>query len=102
MSLLVERNKKEGYPSVHAFSTFFYPKLISEGYKAVRRWTRGVDLFKQDIILVPIHLRVHWALAVSDFLEFLDLNGEEKIRKKSHLDFGCVQHEIVFCLTVTL
>ncbi|OPJ86807.1 sentrin-specific protease 2 [Patagioenas fasciata monilis] len=66
MSLLVERNKKEGYPSVHAFSTFFYPKLISEGYKAVRRWTRGVDLFKQDIVLVPIHLRVHWALAVID------------------------------------
>ncbi|XP_064930302.1 sentrin-specific protease 2 [Columba livia] len=66
MSLLVERNKKEGYPSVHAFSTFFFPKLISEGYKAVRRWTRGVDLFKQDIILVPIHLRVHWALAVID------------------------------------
>ncbi|KFQ46721.1 Sentrin-specific protease 2, partial [Nestor notabilis] len=66
MSLLVERNKKEGYPAVHAFSTFFYPKLISGGYRAVRRWTRGVDLFKQDLVLVPIHLRVHWALAVID------------------------------------
>ncbi|XP_065531257.1 sentrin-specific protease 2 isoform X2 [Lathamus discolor] len=66
LTLLVERNKKEGYPAVHAFSTFFYPKLISGGYRAVRRWTRGVDLFKQDLILVPIHLRVHWALAVID------------------------------------
>ncbi|KFP61492.1 Sentrin-specific protease 2, partial [Cariama cristata] len=66
MNLLVERNKKEGYPSVHAFSTFFYPKLISGGYKAVRRWTTGVDLFKRDLILVPIHLRVHWALVVID------------------------------------
>ncbi|XP_030350295.1 sentrin-specific protease 2 [Strigops habroptila] len=66
MTLLVERNKKEGYPAVHAFSTFFYPKLISGGYRAVRRWTRGVDLFKQDLILVPIHLKVHWALAVID------------------------------------
>ncbi|XP_035400965.1 sentrin-specific protease 2 isoform X1 [Cygnus atratus] len=66
MNLLVERNKKEGYPAVYAFSTFFYPKLISGGYKAVRRWTRGVDLFKQDLIIVPIHLTVHWALVVID------------------------------------
>ncbi|XP_035190441.1 sentrin-specific protease 2 isoform X2 [Oxyura jamaicensis] len=66
MNLLVERNKKEGYPAVYAFSTFFYPKLTSGGYKAVRRWTRGVDLFKQDLIVVPIHLTMHWALAVID------------------------------------
>ncbi|NXK92103.1 SENP2 protease, partial [Formicarius rufipectus] len=66
MSLLVERSKKEGYPAVHAFSTFFYPKLCSGGYQAVRRWTRGVDLFKKDLILVPIHLSVHWALLVID------------------------------------
>ncbi|KGL73169.1 Sentrin-specific protease 2, partial [Tinamus guttatus] len=66
MNLLVERSKKEGYPALYAFSTFFYPKLISGGYKAVRRWTRDVDLFKQDLILVPIHLRVHWSLVVID------------------------------------
>ncbi|NWQ83238.1 SENP2 protease, partial [Columbina picui] len=67
INLMVERSKQEGYPSVHAFSTFFYPKLASEGYGAVRRWTRGVDLFKYDIILVPIHSRVHWSLGVIDF-----------------------------------
>nr|XP_009487915.1 PREDICTED: sentrin-specific protease 2 [Pelecanus crispus] len=81
MSLLVERNKKEGYPAVHAFSTFFYPKLISGGYKAVRRWTRGVDLFKQDLILVPIHLRVHWALVVIDVrkktVKYFDSMGQK-------------------------
>ncbi|KFP76559.1 Sentrin-specific protease 2, partial [Apaloderma vittatum] len=66
MSLLMERSKKEGYPVVHAFSTFFYPKLKSEGQKAVTRWTRGVDLFKQDLVLVPIHLGVHWTLVVID------------------------------------
>uniref|UniRef100_A0A8B9QB72 Ubiquitin-like protease family profile domain-containing protein n=1 Tax=Apteryx owenii TaxID=8824 RepID=A0A8B9QB72_APTOW len=42
MNLLVERNKKERYPALYAFSTFFYPKLISGGYKAVKRWTRGL------------------------------------------------------------
>ncbi|XP_068811265.1 sentrin-specific protease 2 isoform X2 [Struthio camelus] len=81
LNLLVERNKKEGYPALHAFSTFFYPKLISGGYKAVRRWTRGVDLFKQDLILVPIHLRVHWALAVIDVrrktIKYFDSVGQK-------------------------
>ncbi|XP_035755917.1 sentrin-specific protease 2 [Egretta garzetta] len=81
MSLLMERNKKEGYPAVHAFSTFFYPKLISGGYRAVRRWTRSVDLFKQDLILVPIHLRVHWALAVIDVrkktIKYFDSMGQK-------------------------
>ncbi|NWU48046.1 SENP2 protease, partial [Dromas ardeola] len=66
MALVMERSKKEGYPSVHAFSSFFYEKLTSGGYKAVGRWTRRVDLFKKDIILVPINLSLHWTLAVID------------------------------------
>ncbi|XP_072200714.1 sentrin-specific protease 2 [Excalfactoria chinensis] len=66
MNLLVERGKNDDYPTVFAFSTFFYPKLLSEGYRAVRRWTRNMNLFNQDIILVPIHLRSHWTLVVVD------------------------------------
>ncbi|NXS58068.1 SENP2 protease, partial [Brachypteracias leptosomus] len=84
LSLLVERNKMKGYPSVHALSTFFYPKLITEGYPAVRRWTRGTDLFKHHFILVPIHLRVHWALVAIDmrkktikYYDSLGGNGDE-------------------------
>lgn len=65
MNLLMERGKKENYPSVYAFSTFFCHKLLSEGYTAVKRWTRNVNLFKHHIILVPIHLRSHWTLVVS-------------------------------------
>ncbi|XP_026711352.1 sentrin-specific protease 2 [Athene cunicularia] len=82
MCLLVERNKKEGYPAVHAFSTFFYPKLISGGYNAVRRWTRDVDLFKKDLIFVPIHLRHHWTLVVIDIrkktIKYFDSIGHKK------------------------
>ncbi|XP_060054543.1 sentrin-specific protease 2 isoform X3 [Erinaceus europaeus] len=58
MNLLMERNKKQGYPTLHAFSTFFYPKLKSGGYQAVKRWTKGVNLFEQELILVPIHRKV--------------------------------------------
>lgn len=31
MNLLVHRNEKQGYPALHAFSTFFYPKLKQGG-----------------------------------------------------------------------
>ncbi|XP_023789215.1 sentrin-specific protease 2 isoform X2 [Cyanistes caeruleus] len=69
MSLLVERSKKEGYPAVYAFNTFFYSKLSSASHKGVKKWTKGVDIFEHDVILVPVHLRTHWTLLVVDLRE---------------------------------
>ncbi|XP_061553078.1 sentrin-specific protease 2 isoform X3 [Phycodurus eques] len=57
---------------VYSFSTFFYPKLCGSpggrvgGHAAVKRWTKAVDIFLYDLVLVPLHLGVHWALAVID------------------------------------
>uniref|UniRef100_A0A8D0AXN4 SUMO specific peptidase 1 n=1 Tax=Salvator merianae TaxID=96440 RepID=A0A8D0AXN4_SALMN len=67
MNMLMERSKQRGFPSVHAFNTFFFTKLKTAGYQAVKRWTKKVDIFSVDILLVPIHLGVHWCLAVIDF-----------------------------------
>lgn len=67
MNLLVERSKDPRWPSVNTFNTFFYPKLRSSGYSAVRRWTKKMDIFSKDILLVPVHLGVHWCLSVVDF-----------------------------------
>ncbi|XP_052604777.1 sentrin-specific protease 1 isoform X3 [Peromyscus californicus insignis] len=67
MNMLMERSKETGFPSVHAFNTFFFTKLKTAGYQAVKRWTKKVDVFSVDILLVPIHLGVHWCLAVIDF-----------------------------------
>lgn len=67
MNMLMERSKEKGFPSVHAFNTFFFTKLKTAGYQAVKRWTKKVDVFSADILLVPIHLGVHWCLAVVDF-----------------------------------
>ncbi|KAM6216317.1 sentrin-specific protease 1 [Rhynchocyon petersi] len=67
MNMLMERSKEKGLPSVHAFNTFFFTKLKTAGYQAVKRWTKKVDIFSVDILLVPIHLGVHWCLAVVDF-----------------------------------
>ncbi|NXU68572.1 SENP2 protease, partial [Horornis vulcanius] len=66
MGLLMERSKKEGYPAVYAFNTFFYVKLSSTSHREVKRWTQGVNIFEHDIIFVPIHLRAHWTLLVVD------------------------------------
>lgn len=67
MNMLMERSKEKGFPSVHAFNTFFFTKLKTAGYQAVKRWTKKVDVFSAELLLVPIHLGVHWCLAVVDF-----------------------------------
>nr|XP_048285888.1 sentrin-specific protease 2-like [Myodes glareolus] len=80
MNLLVQRNDSEGYPALHVFSTFFYPKLKHGGYSAVKRWTRGINLFEKEIILVPIHQNVHWSLIEID------------LRKRSIMYFDSMGH----------
>lgn len=68
MNMLMERSRLQAtLPSVYAFNTFFYPKLRTSGFSAVKRWTRRIDIFAHDLILVPIHLGMHWCLAVVDF-----------------------------------
>lgn len=92
LQMIVERNKntdKEKYPNipenwakVYAMNTFFLPKLRTTGYSAIKRWTRKVDIFSFDKILVPVHLDVHWCLAVIDLKKkgvyFYDSMGSDK------------------------
>ena len=53
----------ESFTDVHSFSTFFYPKLSSGGYKSVCRWAKGVDIVSHRLLLFPVHLETHWCLA---------------------------------------
>lgn len=66
MNLIIERAKADGKMRIHAFNTFFYTKLIKGGYKDVRRWAKKakVDIATCDLVLVPVHLGVHWCMAV--------------------------------------
>jgi hypothetical protein len=52
---------------VHCFNTFFLTKLRDGGHKALRRWTKKVDIFSFDLVLIPVHLGLHWTLASIDF-----------------------------------
>ncbi|KAL7890673.1 hypothetical protein AOLI_G00001490 [Acnodon oligacanthus] len=68
LNLVMARSEQEaGGIKVYCFSTFFFPKLHGGGHAAVRRWTKAVDLFLHDIILIPLHLGVHWSLIAVDF-----------------------------------
>uniref|UniRef100_H2Y7Z9 Ubiquitin-like protease family profile domain-containing protein n=1 Tax=Ciona savignyi TaxID=51511 RepID=H2Y7Z9_CIOSA len=80
MELIASRSASNpNLPSCHAMNTFFYPKLKSQGYKSVRRWTKRVDIFSKDVLFYPIHLGVHWTLAVVRLnekrLEYYDSMG---------------------------
>ncbi|XP_012224953.1 sentrin-specific protease 1-like [Linepithema humile] len=70
MNLLIARGtNSDKYPKVHAMNTFFYPKLLSGGHSSLRRWTRKVDIFAQDLVVVPVHLDIHWCMSIIDFRE---------------------------------
>ncbi|KAM6949093.1 sentrin-specific protease 3b [Aplochiton taeniatus] len=51
---------------VHFFNSFFYDKLRTKGYDGVKRWTKNVDIFQKELLLIPIHLEVHWSLVSVD------------------------------------
>ncbi|KAM4563445.1 sentrin-specific protease 1 isoform 2-T2 [Odontesthes bonariensis] len=96
MNLLVERSKKPSLPSVNTFNTFFYPKLRSSGYSAVRRWTKKTDVFAKDVLLVPVHLGMHWCLSVVDFrkksiMYFDSMGGNND--QACHILFNYLQQE---------
>jgi sentrin-specific protease 1 len=57
------------YDGVTALSSFFYTALVPHGaraaynYGAVRRWTKQIDIFRQQLALFPInHGNAHWTL----------------------------------------
>ena len=107
MNMLMERGEKEGKPRVHAFNTFFYPKIINGGHSSVRRWTKRVDVFAMDYILVPVHLGMHWCLAVS--FEIINVGHSSVRRWTKRVDVFAMDYILVpvhlgmhWCLAVSL
>ncbi|XP_070830570.1 sentrin-specific protease 5-like [Chaetodon trifascialis] len=54
---------------VHFLNSFFHRQLMTKGYDGVKRWTKQVDLFSKSLLLVPIHLEVHWCLVTADIVQ---------------------------------
>ncbi|KAF2897296.1 hypothetical protein ILUMI_08881 [Ignelater luminosus] len=80
---------KEKQEKIHIFSTFFYKRLTTKPVKASRRshpaeldptltpaqkrharvekWTKNVNLFEKDFVIIPINENCHWFLAIVCF-----------------------------------
>lgn len=55
--------------TVHVFNSFFYISLAGTSartvnYERVQSWTRKVDIFAKESLLVPIIQSAHWRLAI--------------------------------------
>lgn len=62
---------------VHFFNSFFYQKLVRKNhnqdadvdaataaYQGVKGWTKGVDIFSKDFLMIPVHSGLHWSLII--------------------------------------
>ncbi|XP_055887653.1 uncharacterized protein LOC106080000 isoform X4 [Biomphalaria glabrata] len=92
--LYLERLSPANRQRTHIFSSFFYKRLTQRDrhvekseedakkslperrHARVKKWTKTVDLFSKDFIIVPINEHSHWYLAV---ICFPGLAGTEKI-----------------------
>ncbi|CAG9540617.1 unnamed protein product [Cercopithifilaria johnstoni] len=90
----MELVSSERRPSIFIFNPFFYSRLtqmpptgssvirtissranwIAENYKGVRTWTKNVDIFSADYIVVPIVEDIHWYLAIITFPRYSIVN----------------------------
>ena len=67
----MEKNNPEVYKRMHFFNTYFYEALTktSSGkktfnYDAVSKWTKNINLFNRDFVVVPVNENLHWYVAI--------------------------------------
>jgi hypothetical protein len=47
------------------FNTYFYTTLAKEsGLERVKKWTKDIDIFLYDFLMIPIHDKEHWRLVI--------------------------------------
>jgi sentrin-specific protease 7 len=83
----LERTNKDAAKRVYFFNSYFFATLTNAprakrgelNYKGVEKWTRSVDLFSYDYILVPINEHHHWYLAIICNLPNLSFENAEPV-----------------------
>lgn len=71
LKLMMEKWATQEFASeTYIFNTFFFERLMQRdekgvgGYNNVKKWTSKVDLLKMKNIIIPIHSKMHWFVAV--------------------------------------
>lgn len=80
----LERTNPTAAKRVYFFNSYFFATLRPPGtsafnYKGVEKWTRSVDLFTYDYILVPINENQHWYIAIICNLPTLSFGDAEPV-----------------------
>jgi Ulp1 family protease len=73
----------EDISKFHIFGSFFYKALVNNNKAKIRKWTKDIDIFKFDFLLIPINVKYdqsfiiikvyilifsdHWKLAIICF-----------------------------------
>ena len=63
----LDRTNKEAAKKVYFFNSYFYVTLTNKrpiNYESVQKWTRTVDIFSHDYVVVPINEAAHWYVAI--------------------------------------
>lgn len=67
----LEEKSPELAKRVYFFNTFFFASLTNTqrgkkgiNYEAVQKWTRSVNIFSYDYVVVPINESAHWYVAI--------------------------------------
>ncbi|XP_026850323.1 sentrin-specific protease 1 [Drosophila persimilis] len=72
VDLISERSTRTSnpLPTVYTFSTFFVERFLTDGYKGVRRYTKKIDIFSYDMILIPENIKnIHWCMTIINLKE---------------------------------
>jgi Ulp1 family protease len=92
IKLSIDQLPSEKRPKIHAFSSLFYTKVMictlllsgfspcitlvltllqlteadspEKAHALVKRWTRHVDLFACEFVIVPVNLHYHWSIII--------------------------------------
>ena len=61
-----ERSAYPNFPAdlLYIFSSCFYKKLTDFNPNRIRHWTRGVNIFSKEFVIIPVCTGRHWMLVI--------------------------------------
>ena len=88
---------KEQKEKTYIFNSYFYKRLTQKAsnktdpaqiHAQVKKWTRNVDIFDKDYVIIPINEHSHWYLAIVCFhgQQLIKENGTEKEEEEEEED----------------
>lgn len=84
LETFMELHNPDLHKRTYFFNTYFFERLTqnararSINFPAVSRWTKAIDIFSRDFVVVPVNENLHWYLAIICNLPYLRSPREEE------------------------